>query len=299
MNQEIVDIEFIWDLLDPRAVVYFAVILVVFYLAKKSFDWLAPYDVNEQLTKLDNKAVAVAFGGYLFGVGMVLLSVLQGEEHTGDTGSMAMAYLADIGATVGWCLLGIALLHIARLINDKLIFHRFKNVKELVEDKNLGTGAVECGSYIGSGLIVHAALSGESAGVVSGLISTLLFFAIGQVLFILFGLLYQKVTRFDVHEQIEQDNAAAGVSAGMNLVAIGVLLSGYIKFSDSLPGLGVWFVVAALLLLTSRYMVDKFMLPGELLDEEIKNDQNWGAAFVEGTTAIAFAFIINACFLGS
>lgn len=159
------------------------------------------------------------------------------------------------------------------------------------------TTAVECGSYVGSGLIVHAALSGENTSVLNGLISTLIFFAVGQVLFIVFGLMYQKVTRFDVHQEIEQDNAAAGVSAGMNLVAIGVLLSGYIKFSDSLPGLGVWFVIAALLLLTSRYMVDKVMLPGALLDEEIKNDKNWGAAFVEGTAAIALALIVNACFL--
>ena len=76
-----------------------------------------------------------------------------------------------------------------------------------------------------------------------------------------------------------------------------MLLSGYIKFSDSLPGLGMWFVLAVLLLFTSRYIVDKFMLPGRLLDEEIKNDKNWGAAFVEGATAIAIALLVNVCFL--
>lgn len=297
MNEEFLDIGFAWQLFDPRAIVYLTIILAVFFLAKKTFDWLAPYDLNEQLTTADNKAVAVAFGGYLFAVGIVLLSVLQSEEYTGSAGSAAIAYLTDIGATIAWCLGGIGLLHLARLINDKIMFYKFDNVKELVEDQNLGTGAIECGSYIGSGLIVHAALSGQSDSVVDGLITTLMFFALGQVLFIVFGFMYQLVTRFDVHQEIKQDNAAAGVSAGMNLVAIGVLLSGYIKFSDSLPGLGMWFVLAALLLLTSRYMVDKFMLPGGLLDEEIKNDKNWGAAFVEGATAIAIAFLVNASFL--
>lgn len=298
MNEDILDTSFIWELLDPRALLYLLMILAVFYIAKKSFEWLAPYDLNEQLTTADNKAVAVAFSGYLFGVGVILLSVLQGEEQQGDAASVALAWLGDMGWTVGWCLGGIALMHVARLINDKLVFYRFSNVKELVEDRNVGTGAVECGSYIGSGLIIHAALSGESAGVVDGILSTLLLFAVGQIFFILFGLLYQGVTRFDLHEQIEKDNAAAGVSAGMNSVAMGVLLSGYIKASDSLPGFGVWFLIAVFLLLTSRYMVDKWMLPGALLDEEIEHDKNWGAACVEGAAAIAIAFLITACFLG-
>jgi uncharacterized membrane protein YjfL (UPF0719 family) len=296
MMSEFLDTATIWDLLDPKALVYLTVILVVFYLAKKTFDWVAPYDLNEQLTKADNKAVAVAFAGFLLAVGIILLSILQGEEHTGDASSVAIAYLTDVGVTVAWCLGGIVLLHVARIVNDKLIFHKFKNVKELVDDKNLGTGAVECGSYVGSAFVIHAALSGESSGVSEALVSTLVFFAAGQVLFIVFGLLYQKATRFDVHAEIERDNAAAGLSAGMNLVAIGILLSGYIKHFDSLPGLGVWFVLAVFLLFTSRYMVDKLMLPGALLDEEVKNDKNWGAALVEGTAAIAIAFIVNACF---
>ncbi|MEE2962393.1 MAG: DUF350 domain-containing protein [Myxococcota bacterium] len=298
MNEDMLDTNFIWELLDPHALIYLLTILMVFYIAKRIFDWLAPYDLNEQLTKADNKAVAVAFSGYLFAVGMILLSVLQSEEHGGDATSQALAYLSDIGATVSWCLGGIALMHIARLVNDKIIFHHFCNVKELVEDRNLGTGAAECGSFIGSGLIVHAALSGESPLVVDGIVSTLLLFITGQLFFVLFAFIYQKVTRFDLHEEIEKDNAAAGISAGMNLVAIGVLLSGYIKFADSLPGLAVWFVIAVFLLLTSRYMVDKLILPSALLDEEIATDQNWGAALIEGSSAIVIAFIINACFLG-
>ena len=297
MTNEILDIGFIWELLDPRSIVYLTVVLLVFYLAKKTFDILAPYDLNHQLTVADNKAVALTFAGYLFSVGVIVLSVLKSEEHKGGAGSVAVAYLTDLGVTVAWCLFGIVLLHLARLVNDKLIFRKFRNLKELLEDRNLGTGAVECGSYVGSGLIINAALSGESTSVSDAVLSTLLFFVMGQVVFILFGVLYQMVTRFDVHEQIEKDNTAAGVSVAMNLIAIGVLLSGFIRQSDSLPALGVWFVISSLLLLTSRYLVDKFMLPGQLLDEEVKSDRNWGAALVEGASAIAISFIVNACFL--
>ena len=283
--------------LDPHAVVYLATILVVLYLAKKSYDWLGPCDLSVQLTKEDNKAVAVAFSGYLFGVGLILLSVLRGEEQVGDAGSIAAAYLFDLGATAAWCLGGTVLLHVAQRINDRLILYAFSNVKEMVEDRNVGTGVVEAGGYIGSGLIIHAALSGSNSSIWAELVSTVLYFLAGQGAFVLFGLLYQKIVRFDLQAQLERDNAAAGVSFGFNLVAIAVLISAFVQQSDSLVGLFLWFVLGVFLLLTSRYVVDKIMLPGDLLDDEIQNDQNWGAALVEGMVAVALAFIVNACFL--
>ncbi|MBN1961163.1 MAG: DUF350 domain-containing protein [Deltaproteobacteria bacterium] len=296
MFKEMFTTDAIWELLDPRAVIYLVIILLVFYLAKKTFDWVAPYNLNEQLTKVDNKAVALAFAGFIIGVGIVILSILSGEVHTGDATTVVMAYVTDLGVTVAWSLGGVILLHITRIVNDKIIFYKFSNVKELVEDKNLGTGAIEAGSYIGSAFIIHASLFGESQNVLHAIVSTLVFFIIGQIFFVIYGFIYQKVTRFDVHDEIERDNAAAGISAGMNLVAIGILLSGYIKHFDTIIGICVWFVIAVFLLLTTRYIVDKLILPGALLDEEVKNDRNWGAALVEGAAAITIAFIVNACF---
>ena len=38
------------------------------------------------------------------------------------------------------------------------------------------------------------------------------------------------------------------------------------------------------------------MLPGSLLDEEISKDQNWGAAIVEGASAIGIALVLTAVF---
>lgn len=297
MLEEIVDISDALELLDPRSVVYFLVTLIVFFVAKKSFDLLAPYDVSAQLTREDNKAVALAFAGYLFAVGGVLVSVLSVDANENLAESVLLAWALDIASTVAWCVGGIALIHAARLVNDKVLFRTFRNVKEIVEDRNIGTGAVEAGSYIGSGLIIQAALAGESDSVIGGVLSAVSLFVVGQILFMAFGALYQRTTRFDIHAEIEKDNVAAGISVGLNMTAIGVLLSGYITYSSSLPGLALWFVLGVFLLIVSRYMVDKFMLPGDLLDEEIARDRNWGAAFVEGISALTVALIVNACFL--
>ncbi len=282
------DVEDIFELFHPEAVVYLFTILVVFYLGKKVYDLLTPYRLDEQLTKADNKAVALSFAGYMFGLGIILWGVLSGEtiKH----------FYMDILDTVIWGAIGIILLNISRLVNDKFLLSRFDNVKELVQDRNIGTGAVECGSYIGVSLLIMACVSGEDTGFFEGIVSTVIFFVCGQIGFILFGKLYQMITRFDLYEEIEKDNASAGIAFGMTLIAIGLLLSDFIMKSDSIPGFAVWFILSALLLVTCRYMTDKIILPGQLLDEEISRDQNWGAAIVEGFMAIVIAFLINAAF---
>ena len=282
------DIEAVYELYQPDAVIYLFAILLVFYAGKKIYDMLTPYSLNEQLTKVDNKAVAVSFSGYMFGLGIILWGVSSGESTE--------YFSMDLLDTIIWGAIGIVLLQVSRVVNDKILLSRFNNVKELVQDRNIGTGAVEAGSYIGVSLLIMAAISGEDIGLFEGILSTTIFFVCGQTGFILFGKLYQMITRFDLHEEIEKDNASAGVAFGMTLVAVGLLLSDFILKSDSIPGFVVWFFLSALLLLTFRYLFDKIILPGQLLDEEISKDKNWGAAIVEGSMAIIVAFLINSVF---
>ena len=288
MLNRLFDIEDAYELYHPEAIIYLFVILVIFYVGKKVYDVLTPYNLNEQLIEVDNKAVALSFAGYMFGLGIILWGVLSGET-TKD-------FYLDLLDMVIWGVIGIVLLQISRVVNDKILLSRFDNIKELVEDRNIGTGAVEAGTSIGTALLIMAAISGEDTSFLAGLVSTLIFFFCGQVGFILFGKLYQGITRFDLHAEIEKDNASAGVAFGITLVAIGLLLSDFIVKSDSLVGFAVWFVLSAFLLVINRYLVDKIILPGQLLDEEISKDQNWGAALVEGGMAVMIAFLMNAAF---
>ncbi len=82
----------------------------------------------------------------------------------------------------------------------------------------------------------------------------------------------------------------------MTLVAVGVFLSSYIEKNDDLLGLVIWFIIGTALLLVSRFIVDKILLPGSALDDEIKKDQNWGASLIEGAVAIILALILTAAF---
>lgn len=288
------DTEVIWDLLDANAIVYLAATIVIFYIGKKVYDLIVPYDMNKELVGTDNKAVAVSLSGYLIGLGIILWGVLGDNPEKIIMNQKDLQ--KDLLSLLIWSVVGIVLLQIARVINDLFVLHKFNNIKEIVVDRNVGTGAVQFGAFIASALMIRASLIGEGEDFFSSVISLLIFFVIGQLGLILYSKFYQIVTKYDVHAEIEKDNIAAGVAFGLSLIAEGVLLSGYMEKHDSLLGLICWFFIGTIALFIARVLVDKFILPGSQLDTEIQRDHNWGAAIIEGSTAIIFAFILNAAF---
>ena len=290
------DLQPLKDLWQFDGPAYLFTVLIVFIVAKLIYDLLTPFKLNKQLTEADNKAVAVSFSGYLMAVAIIIFGIMSTEPAASEEFSKSDFY-KDLLATVIWSIIGILLLNIARIINDKLLLRKFDNTKELVTDKNVGTGAVLWGSYVGSALIIRSAIMGEDSGFVNGIITTLIYFIIGQLGFIVFAWIYQKISRYDLHAEIERDNVAAGVAFGLTLTAIAILLSGYIARYDSLPGFLAWFVISLFFIVVSRYIVDKFILPGALLDDEISHDQNWGAALIEGGVAIGLALLLVPVFL--
>jgi uncharacterized membrane protein YjfL (UPF0719 family) len=295
MMEQLFNTDVLRSLYDPHSIFYLVAILAVFYVGKKVNDLLTPYDLNAELTEKDNKAIALSFGGYLFALAIILWSVLASDSIVEESDSVWKDLGTDILDTLIWGAVGIVFLQIARFMNDKILLHKFSNVKELVEDQNVGTGAVQCGAYIGSALMVSAALSGDDGYSFAGeLFLTTVYFFAGQIAFIVFGFVYQLATQFDLHAEIEKDNAAAGVSFGMTLVAVGIILSSYLIDFDSLPGLGLWFIVTTFLLIGFRFIVDKVILPGSRLDDEISVDQNWGAAVIEGGCAVGLALLFTA-----
>ena len=285
------------SLIDSQALIFLVLAIAILWIGKMVNDFCTPYNLSTELTTKDNKAIAVSFSGYILAIGIILWGVLRQDIAVSEAESGRDFLLRDLGGTLLWSLFGIGLLQVARIANDKFLLSHFKNVKELVEDHNIGTGAVQAGAYIGSAFTIQAATYGETSGsLLADILSTLLYFGIGQVAFILFAIVYQKASAYDLHKEIEKDNAAAGVGFGITLAAVGMLLSSYIMNNDSLLGLALWFVICVFLLTVCRYAIDKFILPGASLDEEISKDRNWGAALIEGTAAISLTLILTTLF---
>ncbi|MDJ0841676.1 MAG: DUF350 domain-containing protein [Acidobacteriota bacterium] len=263
--------------------------LILLWIGKLIRDLITPFDDNKELTTKDNKALATSYIGYLVGQGIIILGVLQGPSTD---------FVDDLIGVAIWSLVGMVLLNVAVWLNDKFLLTKFNSEKEIIEDRNVGTGAVQCGSYIGTAFLIRAVVSSEGShdSLAADIFGTLLFFVVGQIGFILFSKIYQQVAKYDVHAEIEKDNVAAGVSFGMTLAAVGILMSKTIYRTPSLVAFAVWFVTGLALLIMTRFIVDKLILPGHKLDNEIAEDRNWGAALIEGGAAVIVAFMLNASF---
>lgn len=284
---KILSLEDIVTIFNWKGVAYLLSTLILFWIGKKVYDLVTPFSVDEELTTTDNKALSVSFGGYIFALGLIIWGVLA---------SPSVGFMQDIIETGVWSAIGIVLLQVSRIVNDKIILARFDNTKELITDKNVGTGAVEAGTYIGTAFIIKSIVEGESTTLLNDIASTVIFFIVAQILFVIFGKFYQAVTNYDLFGEIEKDNEAAGVSFGLTLIAVGILLSGAIKYSDSLVYLVVWFIIGCVLLIISRKITDRLIFPKHKIDSEVSEDRNWGVALIEGGSLIIIALLLNAAF---
>ena len=295
MLENITNLEPLQELLDWRILVYLTVSALILLLAKLANQLLAGYKLNQQITQIDNKAIAVSFAGFTLSVCIIISGVLN-SPSSAAIGTPTW-WITDVGSTALWGIIGAAMLLTSRWFNDKLVLPKFSTKKELLEDQNVGVGAAQAGTYITTALIIRSSIAGaDQYGLAMEIALSLVWFSLSLALIFLFSKLYQKVVNFQFHEELERDNAAVGVAFAGSLVSFGLLLSFYIHRCDGLLGLLLWAFISAVLLLIVRCLVDKLLLPSCKLDHEISEDANWGAAIIEVATSIGTALLITGAF---
>lgn len=267
--------------------IYLICAFALFYIGKLVKDLTTSgYRVREELVEKDNAALGVAMAGYYFGLVMAIGGTLSGPSQGLDND------LIDIGI---YGLLSIVLMNLSRFVNDGLILHGFKIRDELIRDQNAGTGVVVAASYIATGLVIFGAVSGE----IGGIVTTVAFWALGQVALVLAGLVYEWITPYSIHDEIEQDNVAAGVAFAGALVGIGVIVfhasaGNFISWAVNVQDFAVEVVAGLILLPIVRTIADVILLPGQKLTDEIANQEhpNLGAGFIEAASYVGASFLI-------
>lgn len=269
---------------------YVILAFLVILIAKMIKDWMTPFRIDEQLTRKDNPALGLAVTGYFAGVIIVLLGATTGPDPAVEPTTMELA--TGLGIDLAYAVGGIVALNLGRIIVDKLVLRKFSTVKEIIEDRNVGTGAVEFGAYVSTALVVAGSIHGEGT-----VLSALGFFALGQLVLVIFGFIYQAMTRYDIHDEIEKDNVAAGVALGSSLIAMGIILlratgGDFISWNENLIGFSLSAVLGFMLLTVLRKATDWVLLPGTTLALEIARDRNLNAAWIEGIISIGMAAVI-------
>ncbi|VAW62074.1 hypothetical protein MNBD_GAMMA11-933 [hydrothermal vent metagenome] len=279
------DIDFSLQL--PKILSGFSLLMlfpVILVIANWFNERVSPYNIKDELMDRNNIALGVSFMAYNLAVTSVFIGAMLGPS---------VGLWEDLLIVGGYSLLGVALLYLARVINNRLILYKFSNVKELIDDRNFGTGVVQAGSYLASGFIVAASLHGEGGGVVTAIA----FFLLAQLMLVAYAFIYNWITSFDIHHEIEQDNASAGLAVSGNLIALGIILMNAVggNFISWEHNLMLFFrntALAFILLPVFRLLLDRVVFSHTDLSEKIVKDKNIPAGMLEFAVTISFSIVL-------
>ena len=210
---------------------------------------------------------------------------------------MLEVFLYSLGA--------IAVLNLTRFLVDRLVLFKFNVEKEVIEDQNAGTGAIEFAVYIAVALVIASSLAGYEVtplgavapSILDEIIRSVAFFLLGMVVLVLYALFYQVITSYDVHDEIEKDNVAVGVVMAANLIAISIVVfkavtGEFVGWSESLTSFVTFAVIGFVLLLVVQWIIDKAMFPKVKIADELARDRNVGVAFVVGGIVISASLVL-------
>jgi uncharacterized membrane protein YjfL (UPF0719 family) len=278
---------------------YVVLALLVLLIAKVTLGVLTPFDTDDELTAKDNPAFGVSLIGYYLGVLIVFLGAIYQDPSLGEGEEVVLdAFMVDLGFDILWALGAVLLLNVARVVLDRVILSGFSVKDEIVRDRNVGMGAVQFGAYVSSALVVAGAISGEggeTAG--ASFASTAAFLGLGLSCLIGFAFVYQRLAGYDLLAELEADNPAAGIAYGGNLVALGIVLmrgsaGTFVSWADHLERFTFYAAMGLFLLVVARRVIDGAFLTGRTLKEEIAEDRNVNAGYLEGGLLIGLAAVV-------
>jgi uncharacterized membrane protein YjfL (UPF0719 family) len=284
----------------PRGLVFVALGLVVLVAAKLVRDLVTHYNVEQEISEKQNLAVALRLSGYFIGVILIFLGALyQPLTLVGVEGlGFDLEYGIQVIRVLVYSLAGIVALNLVRLLMNRLVLYKFNIEEEIVRGQNVGTGAAEFGMYIAVGLVVAGAVSGEGTGSeLEAALTALAFFAMGTALLVVFALFYELTTHFDIHDEIEGNNAAVGVAFGGNLIAIGLVtlkavFGEFTGWGESIVAFLIYGVIGFVLLYVMRLLIDLLILRTVKVSDALAVDRNLGVAFIESAVVISSAMVL-------
>ena len=271
---------------------YILTAFMIFYLGKLIFSLLnSKINITHELVEKDNFAFILSYVGYFIGLVIILGGAIIGES---------IDFYTDLIHIATYSIIGIVLLHISILISNKLILPKFDIKKEIIDDKNEGTGVIEACIYIANALILHGALIGESDSFLEGILTFISYWFIGNIMLMIAAKIFTLWIRFDVHDYIEKDNVAVGISFGGAILAIGIvimnaLMDPFIDWTTTLIDVSLQTILGIILLPIMRFLTDKVLLPGRKLTDEIINQEkpNIGAGLLEAFAYVGSAILIT------
>jgi len=273
-------------------------------------------DTTTELASKDNYAFGISCAGGTLALALVLAGAVTGEAHT-DLASEALSVAVYAG-------LGIILLKLGCIINDRIIFHRF-SIKTQIREQNTAAGIVQAANLVALGSIINTSAQWvDSESPLGALVVVFLFFLAQLVLLTttrLRGLVYRRRHHgATLQGAIENGNAALAIRYLGHVLGAALAVkaaSGLVPYQlggdlGQFFGAGAGIQSMALITLGSQWLFVSLIITIVIsalagiarhavlrninVIEEVDDQQNIGVAFIEATLFIAVGLIVSSLF---
>ena len=134
---------------------------------------VANVDSAEELASRDNAAFGIAMAAGTVSLALMLTGAVSGE--------LGASYLEEIVSVGSYGLLGLVLIKVGRLIQDKVLLRGIE-IQSQIKSGNVAAALVDAANTIAIGLILRAVMLWVESETLSGLLVVLAAFVITQLL---------------------------------------------------------------------------------------------------------------------
>ena len=241
-------------------------------------------DLNSEIFGNNNTALAVAVCGYLLAICIALGGAIKGPDagivsdlvSIGIHGAIAIVVMLAVG-----------------FVCEKILLPGFDNTKEVVVDKNLGTASVEFGVHIANALVLLSILQSQGTWQ-----SAIIFWGLAQIVFIIAARIYEALTPYSIHDELERDNTAVGIAlAGVfiglgNIVSISVI-GDFVGWKEDLTTFGLNIIFGFIVLFVVKQFTTLMLASGTSLHEkQVSDTPNVGAGLMEALGYVGGSLLI-------
>jgi uncharacterized membrane protein YjfL (UPF0719 family) len=255
-------------------------VIAFVWLGKKALELATRTRFREELMVKDNPAAGVALSGFYIALFLALSGLLSGEA-----GPLAVDLrLTALHGAVAILAIAVCSLAWGPIIDLSLREH-------ILARRNLGAGIVMASVLIATGLVYRGAVHLESENPAH----VGVFFALGEGALLLFLLLYQWVTPYDVSDEIsEKSNVAAAISFAGATLAAGLILGNAVEgafttWKESLTEALLYMIPVLVLPLVRVVVVNGLFLEFGSVNREVAEDRNAAAGLVEAAAYVGIA----------
>ncbi|MDO6691895.1 DUF350 domain-containing protein [Aliiglaciecola sp. 3_MG-2023] len=261
---------------------------------------MASVSTTEELGSQDNIAFGISVAGRMLALCLVLSAAAASSDTNGfEEAAMSMLLYG---------LVGILLIKIGRILNDKIILNRI-NKEAMIKDRNTSVAIVDAASSVSTALIVSNVMLWVIGTDLNALFAVISGFIVTQAILLLRTRIYERrflaLSQSNTFQQtIAKGQLAVAVQHSGNLLATAIVVSASSSLLIYTPqgyvsNLTGWLIVGmglTLMLLVLVIVAKKIILAGLNLAQEVEQQHNVGVASIEMVLSVGLALIVSGLF---